>query len=153
MKQKFLALVFAVLACTNARASCVVGELYTTDNVNFEIMATWTAEAGGTVPLCYLGWPRLGQRGMIWEVIAVPGVPAPTPMADMWLYDETGVPIMGDGLMNLSNNSVENRPPLSAAGTPYPRFFTGPLSFNLTGNVVEGAKGVVRIHFVQKHKF
>jgi hypothetical protein len=107
------------------------------------ITLSWTGDASdGSVPSTAISW---ALADFVFLVVTNPGSTAPTDNYDITLTDSDGVDIMGGEITNRDTSNTEQAVPKigSVYGT---RFVSGTLTFNLTGNIVAGATGTVKIY-------
>jgi hypothetical protein len=105
--------------------------------------ATFTATVLGSLP----GMPDL--RGLfLYSVKAYPGSPAPTDASDLTITDQDGIDLLGGRGVDLIDNTTMTS---VCAGTPItdmPMPVTGPLTINITNNVVNAAVIHLKLLFV-----
>lgn len=114
------------------------------DRGRYNFCLMWTADGSGDVPPEAL--PKID--GYVTLVEVIPGVPAPTSNYDIMIKDPEGIDIMGGGLLDLPADEGRQAAP-NVSGKKGDRVVSGQLIFELTGNIVAGAKGKCII-FVQE---
>ncbi len=104
------------------------------------ITADWTADAAdGSIPDTGLGT----IAGTLLRLMTNPGTPAPTAAYDVVIEDEDGFDVLGGLGANRSATITEEG---EIKGTTYRRIVGSALTLKISGNIVNGAKGIVRLY-------
>lgn len=121
---------------------------------SIEIVWTWTADGAGAVASEAV--PNgFKLTGYCVGIAADPGSTAPTDNYDVTVTDENGVDVLGGNGANLDTANSEYRPALSYNAvdgvnvTEPPLIVNQGLTFNLSGNLVAAATGVIRFRGIK----
>lgn len=144
-------LLFMFLGAQVAHAASVVTGTFTDNSTSerdvFVVKVSWTAHTDGTVTSTQLDTPIYGYLSLI---VVDPGTPSPQALYDITITDATGLDVTGGALANLSATvGLQTLPIIGPTGTTAyaGRYVAGNLTFNLSGNNVNGAKGDVYLYF------
>ena len=144
-------LLFLCLTSLSYAAGSVTQQLSSYDSGRLKILTfSWTADSSNAkVPgaVTSVSTTNALQGYYIYMVVTKPGSPAPTSNYDIILNDQDGMDMMGGTLANRSATAVENAvPKVDTTNTLYGgRFVNGNITLLVDGNLVNSAKGTVKI--------
>lgn len=153
MKRFFFAVVAALWLFSSAAwgaSVCAEPTTATDDGVHYITTWTWTADADGSFTACAAVFPEAGYSALLYEIVTDPGGTAPTDNYDITLTDSLGNDVAGGALLNRDTANTERAVPLLSTGVEWPAFFTGPLTLNISNNLVNSATGVVYVRWIRK---
>ena len=138
-----LAVFVPVLAFGEGTVTYGEGWTPVTRNV-WSLTITWTADSSdATVPETEI--PDQEISGHVMHATTDPGSPAPTDGYGITLKDADGSDVFGGSLSGRDTADTETAEPL----IPY-RYFSGALTFALTGNSVNSATGTLKVYVLPK---
>lgn len=122
-------------------------------SVGFVLTISWTAASNGSLTSTAIDSAKTAdlKGSSLCFIVINPGSPAPTDNYAITLLDQDGIDITGGVLATLDEaTSSQAVPKLDATNSIYGcRPFNGTATFTLTGNSVDGAKGIARFFFTQ----